>query len=551
MASKPHSKNQNYNYNLLMENKVLLDKEAREKIKEGVDLVANIVKKTLGASGQNVMCVRDGMIPVITKDGVSIAREVQSDDPIVNAGVLMVKQIAIKTDSETNDGTTSSTTLAQAIVEKAHEALNKGANAVQLKRGIDKASQEAIKELRVLSQKSSKIATLKNIAQISANGDKEISDLVVSAFKKVGHEGIIKVEETESINSSIELTKGYEFDSPFSSWAYITDRDKFTAEFEDMNVLLYAGYLENIKELDASVEASSKDGVFKGLLIIADQISTEAERELIKLKSAGNKIMYVKSPSFGSRRIEVLEDIASLIGAKVYSQDTGSALENVTAEGIGKIKKVVSDVNSTILIGGTGDTTQRIETVKQQTKTISGGKKEKDFVKERLAKLNSGIAIIRVGGYSEVERREKTDRVEDALGAVKACLEEGYVAGGGATYLKIAEKLKKSTIETKSDSEKQGVEVVIEALSAPFRQILLNAATESAEIEKQIREGEYGYGYNLRTELYEDLFKAGVIDPTKVSRMALQNATSISGTFLSTGGIVFNNTPLFKVNENS
>ena len=541
-----------------MKNKVLLKEDARKKIKEGVDLVANPVKITLGAGGKNVVCVRDNMMPVITKDGVSIAQEVQSDDPIVNAGALAVKQVAKQTNDLAGDGTTTSTVLAQAIINEAEKELKntnkyfglykvKGANPISLKRGIDKASEEVIKNLKQLSQKSSNIYTLKNIAKISANGDKEISDLVVEAINKVTKDGVIKVEEVESIKSEIETTNGYEFDSPISSYMFITNEEKITAEFDDMNVLLYEGYIEDFNQLDETIKAvfDHEKNKFTSLLIIADQISTPVERQIIKFKTEGAKIMYVKSPSFGARRTEVMQDIASVIGARVYKQDE---LSEVTAEGIGRVRKVISDVNKTTLIGGQGNTQERIEVVKKQTKTIQGGKKEKDFVKERLGKLTGGIAIIKVGGYSAVERREKTDRVEDALCAVKACLEEGFVAGGGATYLQIAEKLKTTDVSFKNKDEEKGFNVVVRALSAPFKQIMLNAGIESQEIENIIRTASYGQGFNLITEQVEDLLKAGVIDPTKVSRLALLNATNISGMFLSVEAIVYNNTPIFGQN---
>lgn len=534
-----------------MENKVLFKEEARAKVKEGVDLVANPVRVTLGAKGRNVMCVRDGMLPIVTKDGVSIAKEVQSEDPIVNAGCLMVKQVAMQTNDLAGDGTTTSTVMAQAIVERANKAIEKGCNEISLKRGIDKATEEAVKVLKTLSQKSSSLKTLKNIALISANGEKEIADLVVSAIKKVGKDGGIKVEEHESLTSQVDTVEGYELDSPFSSWGYITNPERMEADFKDMNVLLYEGYLENFSQLDKVIEICMKEGKdgnlrFSSLLVIADQISPNVEKQILIFKSQGMKFMNVKSPSFGTRRKEVLKDIACLIGAKVYSQDNGDKLEDIQKEDLGYVERVISDANKTLLIGGAGDKAkikERLSVANLQSKTIAGGKKEKDFVRERISKLSSGVAVINVGGNSEVEKTEKSHRVEDALCAVRACMEEGFVAGGGVTYLLLSEALKKSEILPNKD-EQIGYMVLVDSLSAPFRQIMENAGTESESFEKEIRTARYGTGYNLRTEKISDLIEDGVIDPAKVSRLALQNASSIAGTYLTIGSVVYNNTPI-------
>lgn len=543
-----------------MKNKVVYGQEARKLLKEGVDLVANAVKVTLGAKGLNVMCVRDILLPIITKDGISVAKEVCSENPIIDAGASLIKQVSNQTNEGAGDGSSSSVVLAQAIVHEANQVLDAGVNAISLKRGLDLALDFSLNHLKKLKNGSSSLKTLKNIANISTNGDKEIADLVVTAVKKVGKSGTIKVEETEELISSVEVANGYELDVPFSIAEFINDREKFEAVFEDMNVLIYQGHLKDKRQLNKAIELSTtKDesgelGVFEGLLIICDNISGHVQKEILEFSYQGFKMMNLRSPSFGARKNETLKDIASLIGAKVYSEDLGDNLDDVTLEGLGHIDKVVSDANKSVLIGGKGNETEikeRTAIVKEQIKNITGGKAETEFVKERYSKLTKGVAVIKVGGYSSPEKREKTDRVEDALCAVRACLEEGYVAGGGVTYLNISNALKSAKIETRNEDEQKGIEVLIKALEAPFRQILENAGMkeETDNYIKNIQSSQYyGDGIDLQTQEYVDLFKRGIIDPTKVERLALQNAVSISGTFLTLGAITYNSTPIFTAN---
>lgn len=527
-----------------LENKILYNTQAQTAFKEGVDLVANTVKVTLGKKGRNVMCVRDGMLPIITKDGGNIAREIQHSDPIINAGAMATKQVTVKTVDDAGDGSTTATVLAQAIVNFAQEAL-KDTNAIAIKSGIDIATSEVVKHLINFSQKSKSIKRIKEIAEISANGDKEISKLVVEAIQKVGQFGVIKIEEVERTDSNVEISTGYEFDSPFSSWAWITNHEKLTAEFKDMNVLLYEGHIEEWKDLIIPINSvTSEDGQrVDGLLIISDSIDPQVERELLEYKSKGFKFMYVKSPSFGARRTETLIDIATLIGAEVFSKEKGNGLENVTKEKLGRIKKVVTDSDKTILIGGEGKIEERVKTVEEQLKSFKGNQKDKDYIKERIGKLTGGIAIINVGGYSDVERREKTDRVEDSLCAVRAALEEGFVAGGGITYLQISKLL--DNIET-AEKNKVGVRIIQKALLAPFLQIYENAGIEVAEYIDYLQTAQYGTGLDIETEEYINLFERGIIDPTKVERVAIQNAASIAGTFLTIGAIVYNNEPIIR-----
>lgn len=534
-----------------MEHQTLFGKEAKQKLKEGVDLVANAVAPTLGAKGRNVMCIREGMLPVITKDGVSIAKEIDSADIFVSAGASAIKQVATQTGESVSDGTTTSSVLAQAILTRAHEEDDR-VNTISLKRGIDKATEAVVEELKKYSVKSSSLKTLRNIANISTNGDAEITKLVVEAITKVGKIGSIKIEETEEVKSSVVVEKGYEIDSPYLDYRFITNPEKLTAELENCYVLVYEGHLVEEEELNTTLDLLSyENGANKNLyplLIICDNISTTVQNKILAWRLAGVPIMNVKSPSFGTRRTEALQDIVSIVGGKVYTSESEDKLTQVDVEGLGKISKVISDSNKTILVGGEASEEtkkNRIEIVSKQVKSISGGKKEKDYAKERLSKLTSGIAVINVGGMSQTERREKTDRVDDALAALRACLEEGYLAGGGSTYLKIAEKLKQKDFKVKNDDEQKGVNILLEAIAAPFRQILKNAGIEYAEYEKMVRESEYGIGFNVVSEKIANLLEDGVIDPTKVSRMALQNAASIAGTFLTTEVMNFNSTGLF------
>lgn len=527
-----------------MENKIIFGIEAQTKFKDGVDLVANTVKVTLGKKGLNVMCVRDGMLPVITKDGVSVAREVQDKDPIINAGAMAVKQVAVKTVDDAGDGTSRGAVLAQAIIEFAQEEL-KTTNAITIKNGIDVATSEVVKHLKNFSKKTKSVKRIKEIAEISANGDKEIANLVVEAIQKVGQFGVIKTEEVERAESNVEISTGYEFDSPFNSWSWITNHEKLTAEFKNMNVLLYEGHLEDWAELVVPINAvTSEDGQkVDGLLIIADSIDQQVERQLLEYKSQGFKFMYVKSPSFGARRTETLIDIATLIDAEIFSKERGNGLENVTKEKLGKVKKVVTDSDKTVLIGGEGNIVERVKTVEEQLKSYKGTQKDKDYIKERIGKLTGGVAIINVGGYSDVERREKTDRVEDSLCAVRASLEEGFVAGGGVTYLQISKLL--DNFET-AEKNRVGVKIIQKALLAPFLQIYENAGIEGANHIDYLQSAEYGAGLDIETEEYINLFERGIIDPTKVERVAIQNAASIAGTFLTIGAIVYNNEPIIR-----
>lgn len=535
-----------------MENTTILGKEARQIIKNGVDLVANAVKVTLGKKGRNVICVRDMLMPVVTKDGVSVAKEVNGRDPLTNAGASMVKQVANATNESAGDGTTTATVLAQAIVQEADSYLNDGANAISLQRGLLKGLEFSLKHITKLSSKSTSKKTLTAIANISSNGDKEITNLVVEAISKVGKNGTIKVEKTEKLESSVTISEGYEVETPFVDPKFITDDRKFISELNDVNVLVYDGRINLMTELNNAVNLSTTnptdgtDPIFEGLLIICNSVDPKVQLEIAEFHRHKYQLMNINSPAFGNRRVETLKDIAAVVGAKYLSQDSGDKLENITLEDLGHVAKVEADANKTVLIGGKGKVEKRIATVEEQFKNVVGGKKEKDFVRDRLSKLKNGIAVINVGGFSDVEKREKEDRIEDALCAIRATLEEGFVAGEGVTYINVSEALKNAKIEVRNKDEQKGIDVLVKALYAPFKQILTNAGLDADMHLRLIKGDTYGLGVDLDTEEQINLFDKNIIDPAKVSRLALQNAVSISSTFLSTGAITYNEQSLFE-----
>lgn len=532
-----------------MENTTILGQEARKRLKEGVDLVANAVRITLGAKGMNVICLRDMLMPVITNDGVSVAKEISGNDPFVNAGASLVKQVADETNEKAGDGTTTSSVLAQAIVQESYDLLNEGANAVSLQRGLLKGLSFCVKEIEKLANKKTDKKTITSVAHISSNGDKEITKLVVDAITKVGKGGTIKVEQTDKTESFVSVAEGYEIESPFPDSKFITNDKKYTAELENVNVIVYDGRIQRADELYKAIELclpesdEEKEKTPLKLLVIAQSVSPDVQLGIAEYFRLGHSFMNINAPSFGGRKVETLKDIAVVIGARYLDQDSGDKLENLTKEDLGFVEKVESDANKTVLIGGKGDKElikQRVEVVTEQQKTVIGGKKEVAFVKDRLSKLKKGVAVINVGGFSKPEKREKEDRIEDALCAIRATLEQGFVAGEGVTYIRVAQALKSAQIEVKNKDEQKGIEVLIKALYAPFKQILVNAGLNPEDHLKEIEEGVYGVGVDLDEDIRINLFEQNIIDPTKVSIMALQNATSISSTFLSTGAITYN-----------
>ena len=523
---------------------VLSREETQEKIKQGIDLVVNPVKVTFGRGGVNVLLIRDNLLPVVTNDGVSVARNIQHEDPFVNAGAMLVKEVCARTEELCGDGTSSSAVLTQALFNEIQKVLkNRSINSIKLKRDLEKVTEEVVVHLKKLSQKPKSKIRLREIAEISANGDKEIAELVYKAIKKVGETGVIKVEESEDVDSRVEVVDGYQLDTPFYNAGFITNHDKMTAEFSNMNVLLYEGYLETFDDLVPTINAITdftdpENPRVGGLLILCDTIDPNTENQILNFKSLGHNFMILKTPLYGIQRTELYQDIATLIGAEVYCKEKGKPLTEVTLEGLGKVKKVVSDVNKTLLIGTEGNTSERVNTIKEQLKNYQGASKEKQTIKDRLGKLEGGVAMIYVGGGSKSDKREKTDRVDDALKAVKSCIEEGYVAGAGVTYLTIANMLQGTN---------EATQVMKEVLKAPFLQVYENAGINGEEYLDYVLTSEYGSGIDIDSGEKVNLFNIGVIDPTKVSRLALENAVSVVSLFTSLGASSFNSEPLMQL----
>jgi len=523
---------------------VLSREETQEKIKQGIDLVVNPVKVTFGRGGVNVLLIRDNLLPVVTNDGVSVARNIQHEDPFVNAGAMLVKEVCARTEELCGDGTSSSAVLTQALFNEIQKVLkNRSINSIKLKRDLEKVTEEVVVHLKKLSQKPKSKIRLREIAEISANGDKEIAELVYKAIKKVGETGVIKVEESEDVDSRVEVVDGYQLDTPFYNAGFITNHDKMTAEFSNMNVLLYEGYLETFDDLVPTINAITdftdpENPRVGGLLILCDTIDPNTENQILNFKSLGHNFMILKTPLYGIQRTELYQDIATLIGAEVYCKEKGKPLTEVTLEGLGKVKKVVSDVNKTLLIGTEGNTSERVNTIKEQLKNYQGASKEKQTIKDRLGKLEGGVAMIYVGGGSKSDKREKTDRVDDALKAVKSCIEEGYVAGAGVTYLTIANMLQGTN---------EATQVMKEVLKAPFLQVYENAGINGEEYLDYILSAPYGSGIDIDNGEKVNLFNIGVIDPTKVSRLALENAVSVVSLFTSLGASSFNSEPLMQM----
>lgn len=517
-------------------NRIIIGDEARALIKKGVDEVANVVKVTYGCKGRNVILGRPHMLPYISKDGVTVAKEALLDNDIENIGAFLVKQVAAKTNDVVSDGTTTATILAQAIVNEASNLVANGHNPIYIKKGIDKAVEFSKKELDKYSKKIKNNSELVNIATISANGDRLIGKDIASIFRKVGKDGSIKVEEGLSPKTIVEYTAGYEIDNGFLNWGFINNHEKYQVEYEDAYVLIYEGYLEEMSELDATIH-SIYDNITKDippLLIISDNIDTQVLNKLIAFNQQGKKILPIKSPSFGSKRSQVLEDIVSVVGGTVYSKERGKLLNTVDISGLGKVKKLICNSEKTSLIGGQGlNKSTREALIREQIKTLKN-KKDKDFAKERLAKLTGGVVVISVGGYSSVEIKEKIDRVDDALGATRASLEEGYVSGGGITYLKLSKALE--SLKLNDLSEQEGVNILKKSLEYPFIQLLSNGGLDASLYINSLEEG---FGVNMVTEEVVNMIDFGIIDPVKVTKTALENAASIASTFLTTGGIIW------------
>ncbi len=514
------------------------DIEARSRLKRGVDQLAEAVKVTLGPKGRNVVIDKKFGNPTITKDGVTVAKEIELEDPIENMGAQMVKEVATKTSDIAGDGTTTATVLAQAIFREGLKSVTAGANPMSLKRGIDKAVELVVEELKRISAPTKGRKEIAQVGTISANGDKEIGDKIADAMEKVGKDGVITVEEAKGLETTLETVDGMQFDRGYLSPYFITDPEKMEAVLEDAYVLVHEKKISTMKDLLPVLEKVAQAA--KPLLIIAEDVEGEALATLVVNKLRGTlKVCAVKAPGFGDRRKEMLTDIATLTAGKVISEELGLKLENTVLDDLGHVKRILVDKDNTTLIGGKGkqaDIQGRIGQIKAAIeKSTSDYDKEK--LQERLAKLAGGVAVINVGAATEIEMKEKKARVEDALHATRAAVEEGIVPGGGVSLLWCQKALDK--VRGADDDEKTGIEIVRRALEEPIRIIVQNAGAEGAIVVGKVKEAaKLNYGYNAQTDEYEDLVAAGVIDPTKVTRTALQNAASIAGLLLTTECVV-------------
>jgi chaperonin GroEL len=508
--------------------------EARDGLKKGVDALANAVKVTLGPKGRNVVIDKKFGSPQITKDGVTVAKEIELKDPLQNMGAQMLKEVASKTADIAGDGTTTATVLAQAIVNAGLKNVAAGANPIDLKRGIDKAVIATIEQLRKLSKEiGDDNNKIQQVASISANNDNEIGTLIAEAMKKVGKDGVITVEEAKGTDTTVDIVEGMQFDRGYLSPYFVTNTDKMEADLEDAMILIYDKKVSSMKDLLPVLEKVVQTG--KPLIIISEEVEGEALATLVVNKIRGSlKIAAVKAPGFGDRRKEMLQDIAVLTGGTVISEEQGRKLEDASLADLGRAEKVTITKDTTTIVNGAGEKTAieaRIKQIKAQIEaTTSDYDKEK--LQERLAKLAGGVAVLYIGAASEVEMKEKKDRVDDALHATRAAVEEGIVPGGGTSFIRAIAGLENLVGE--NEDENTGIQIIRRALEEPLRQIVTNAGMESSIIVQKVKEGKDDFGYNARTETYENLIKSGVIDPTKVSRVALENAASVASMILTT-----------------
>ena len=521
-----------------MAKEIIFDLDARDRLKKGVDALANAVKITLGPKGRNVIIDKKYGAPHITKDGVTVAKEIELSDPVENMGAQMVREVASKTADIAGDGTTTATVLAQAIISAGLKNVAAGANPMDLKRGIDKAVKAVVANLKTQSQEvGSDNAKIEQVATISANNDSSIGKLIAEAMKVVGNAGVITVEEAKGTETEVKTVEGMQFDRGYLSPYFVTNAEKMIAELENPYILIYDKKISNIQEILPVLEPVAQSG--KPLLIIAEDIDGTALSTLVinRLK-AGLKIAAVKAPGFGDRRKAMLEDIATLTGGTVISEEQGLKLENTTIEHLGTAEKVDIDKDNTTIVNGQGDKAQieaRVNQIKAQIETTTSDY-DREKLQERLAKLSGGVAVLYVGAATEVEMKEKKDRVDDALSATRAAVEEGIVPGGGVAFIRAISALE--GLEGINADETTGIAIIKRAIEEPLRQIVINAGVEGAVIVQKVREGKGDYGYNARTEVFENLLDAGVIDPTKVTRIAIENAASISSMLLTTECVI-------------
>jgi len=513
---------------------IKFDIEARDALKRGVDALANAVKVTLGPQGRNVVIDKKFGGPSITKDGVSVAKEIELEDTIENMGAQMVKEVASKTADIAGDGTTTATVLAQAIVSNGLKNVAAGANPMDLKRGIDKAVSVVVENLKSQSQEvGDSNEKIQQVGTISSNNDSTIGSLIAEAMDKVKKEGVITVEEAKGTDTYVEVVEGMQFDRGYLSPYFVTNADKMLADLETPQILLYDKKISNMKDLLPILEPAAQSG--NPLLIIAEDVDGEALATLVVNKMRGSlKIAAVKAPGFGDRRKAMLEDIAILTGGTVISEERGFKLENATLDMLGKAEKITIDKDNTTIVNGSGkkdDITARVNQIKAQIESTTSDY-DKEKLQERLAKLAGGVAVLYVGAASEVEMKEKKDRVDDALHATRAAVEEGIIPGGGVAFVRAADALTK--LKGDNADETTGIQIVTRAIEEPLRQIVANAGNEGSVVVSKIKEGEADFGYNAKKEIYENMLAAGIIDPTKVTRVALENAASVAGMLLTT-----------------
>ena len=521
-----------------MAKEIKFDIESRDALKRGVDALANAVKVTLGPKGRNVVIEKSFGAPHVTKDGVSVAKEIELEDRVENMGAQMVKEVASKTNDLAGDGTTTATVLAQAIVREGLKNVAAGANPMDLKRGIDKAVATVVDNLKSQSQEvGASNEKIKQVASVSANNDEAIGSLIAEAFGKVGKEGVITVEEAKGIDTTVDVVEGMQFDRGYQSPYFVTNPEKMVAELDNPYILLVEKKISSMKELLPVLEPVAQQG--KSLLIISEEVEGEALATLVVNKLRGSlKIAAVKAPGFGDRRKAMLEDIAILTGGTVISEERGFTMENASIELLGRAEKVSIDKDNTTIVNGSGDEEQikgRVNQIKAQMESTTSDY-DREKLQERLAKLAGGVAVLYVGAASEVEMKEKKDRVDDALHATRAAVEEGIVAGGGVALVRAISSLE--NLSGTNQDEQTGIKIVKRAIEEPLRQIVANAGGEGSVIVAKVAEGKGDFGYNAKTDEFVNMLEAGIIDPTKVTRVALENAASVAGMLLTTECVI-------------
>jgi chaperonin GroEL len=520
-----------------MAKEITFDTSARDRIKKGVDKLANAVKVTLGPKGRNVILDKKFGAPTVTKDGVSVAKDIDLKDPIENMGAQLVKEVASKTADAAGDGTTTATVLAQSIYSHGIKNVAAGANPMDLKRGIDKAVEAVVEHLKKQSKNIKGSQEITQVASISSNNDAEIGKMIATAMDKVGKDGVITVEEAKGTQTEVKTVEGMQFDRGYLSPYFVTNTEKMEAELDSPYILIYDKKISSMKELLPVLEATAQTG--KPLLIIAEEVEGEALATLVVNKIRGAlRVAAVKAPGFGDRRKAMLEDIAVLTGGKVISEETGMKLEDAKLDFLGRAEKINIDKDNTTIVNGAGKKNEiagRVSQIKAQIETTTSDY-DKEKLQERLAKLSGGVAILYIGAATEVEMKEKKDRVDDALHATRAAVQEGIIPGGGVAYIRAIEALK--NLEVDNEDQSTGVNIIRLALESPLRTIAENAGQEGSVIVNKVRDGKKDFGYNARDNKFEDFFAAGIIDPTKVARLALENAASIAGLLLTTEAVV-------------